>query len=1032
MFQRRSWLLGSVALVLASGALQGQEVTGALVGTVKDGAGQPVAGAKVEINSPKMIGTRSLTTDKNGRFRAPLLPPGEYRVDVMQAGFTGQEASDVRVSVGATIRQDFVLKTMSQSASATVEVVATAPGLDKTDTKQATSLSSEELLTLPTFSNRSFIGAPDLAAGVISLAGSKATAASAVIRGGKAYDTAYTLNGASIKDDIIGNVPVDWLLDDAVEDAQVIKSPLHPRYGRGGGIINVVTKAGGNEFTGALRSYVSRDDWEANRHNDAGRRTDAYTSRRFDIFVSGPVIKDRLWFTLSTIQKPKQNIRHELLAGQSSWTPATLNGKNWWADGSYEPDPAKDKPLYYWEQGRNVLEVWDQDYVDAKFTGVITPDHTVDFSFQQNSLEIQNRNPTNTATVFATALSQGFPQREVSKGYSYGYRGIIGGTRFIDAKYSRKVTDVIFPCAPSPYEPMRLIYGNSLYGFGVFPYAFLTPSAPDERDSQSLSVNFKQFMEWHGSHELDLGMDFFESIRGTAARVGRDNRVFFVPAAVNMAGQGWSGGADPEGRLIGFQAVNWYYSNSLGAQQATGTFGQSPVLQQYLGQDGTTKNRNTAFYVNDAWTLNNHWNVMLGLRVDRFKVEDTDRTALVNETGPLSPRIQVKYDPDGSSKHLFSGSVAKYVSDYPSSFTAGFVKTAAAKYNLYGYTGVPFGPNQAQWVDYNNITNVNNYGSDAAGTAAPLSTPIYSFDSRVNLEVMPLENPYILETTLGYRRSYQDGSFFQITAVDKEWKNDFAIYTDIKTDFKQRWGNSKLLRRRYKAMELEFQHFITPTWQFGGNYTYSRLTGNHLAGDTGGPNFDRAAASEPLQMRRWLLEAGTPLSRFAPEGFLPNHRPHKARLHISTIRPLSRGRITYTAMVRYDSGGNFGARTAEKLPTTVNPIPNGAPATTYTAWFSKRGAFNFNDTYQVDFKTDWVIPIGFKTMAFMGYLQIENVFNTQVQGTYDSNFAATQGGASYGNTSLAVANPKTFGTDAGASVNWLQARTVRASLGLKF
>ncbi len=1053
-FLKNSLILGNVALAIAAGAtLQAQEVTGSLAGSVKDSNGAAVAGAQVIIRAAQLIAPRRVVTDGKGSFRAPLLPPGDYQVDVVKDGYAGQGARQLRIGVGASIRQDFILKPISQAA-ATVEVVSSAATLDKSDSKAATSFSAEELLTLPTAGgDRAFTGAMDFAPGVTTNAGGGTS-----IRGGKTQETGYTLNGTSIKDDYEGRMNSTRLIDDAVEDTQVIQSPLHARFGRtGGGMVNVVTKSGGNDFSGSIRSYISKNDWEAYRHLESRDEARANTQnrRQTDIFFSGPIWKDRVWFAISTIQKPAETSRTEILIGENpaDWEAATQTGRQW---DQFEPGFTAGS-LYPFDIGTNMNRSDTQDYIDAKFTGSITPDHTVDFTFQQNKQEIKNRNPygDNGAPIVATIQSHSLSQIGLDKYWSYGYRGVLGGSTFIEARYSKSISNTTFP---SPLlDHLRLSYYGTQLGV-LFPYGFNIAPAIDARDNQSGNLNVKQFLDFHGSHEIDAGFEFYEFLRGTQTQNGPRNLRFYIPAVTADAALVAGLNPDPYGNLVGFQAVNYYYARSFGnaAQTATGTLGQSAVLRRYYGADGISKTRTTSLYVNDSWSINKYLNVMLGLRIDKFRVEDTDKSVLIDKMGPLAPRFQIRYDPDGTTRHLFTFTAAKYVNEYSAGFTDGFIKKANTTYAQFGYTGVANAAGAATWVDYANITNLNNYGNSADGLAGPLSTPTNYFDASKNNIIEQFSNPYVIEYTLGYRRAYQNGSFFQITFVNKEWKNDFSISTDIDPAYfvmvtdptgsglpsrpalATKWGNSNELTRNYKAAELEFRHNINSTWLFGGNYTYSRLTGNTNGGDSGAQAFRDTTASAPLNLKGWHVRNGTPLAEYTPEGLLLSNQTHKARLYVTASLPLGKGRISYTALLRYDSGTVFGAAGTKNwgpgaIPTDLYPttVPtNPALPSNYTAWFSQRGAFTGNDSYQVDAKIDWSLPLGFRKLQLMGNLQIDNVFNTQIRTGYVNNFITAS--QPYNVTGLAVANPATFGTDAGNYAYWIQARNVSASIGLKF
>src|SRR6185436_20917835 len=88
-----------------------QSLTGALVGTVKDGQGGVLPGASVRVTSPALIGGPvAMTTNERGQLRFPALPPGTYGVDVELPGFARYHEEDIRIGAGTTLERTVVLK----------------------------------------------------------------------------------------------------------------------------------------------------------------------------------------------------------------------------------------------------------------------------------------------------------------------------------------------------------------------------------------------------------------------------------------------------------------------------------------------------------------------------------------------------------------------------------------------------------------------------------------------------------------------------------------------------------------------------------------------------------------------------------------------------------------------------------------------------------------------------------------------------------------------------------------------------------
>ena len=96
-------------LLLFTGLLYGQSITGTIVGTITDSSGAPIPGANVQIKNQDTHSTRSLTTNGQGDYAATLLPPGNYAVSVQHQGFKPSELSGVEVRVDRSIRADLRL-----------------------------------------------------------------------------------------------------------------------------------------------------------------------------------------------------------------------------------------------------------------------------------------------------------------------------------------------------------------------------------------------------------------------------------------------------------------------------------------------------------------------------------------------------------------------------------------------------------------------------------------------------------------------------------------------------------------------------------------------------------------------------------------------------------------------------------------------------------------------------------------------------------------------------------------------------------
>jgi hypothetical protein len=1056
MFRTKSILGGSaVAFALVSGcALVAQTTSGSLSGQVKDAKGLPMAGVMVTLDSPALFSPRVLRTNERGEWRAPLLPPGNYKITAVKDGFISAGAHDIRLGVGGAVSQDLTLKPVT-AAAATVEVIASGSTVDKSDTKAATNFSSEDLLVLPG-TDRSFVGAADLAPGLTTGRGGSFS-----VRGGATQNTNYRVNGVDVKDDYQGDLTGTFVIEDNIEDVQVILSPLNARNGRAlGGSVNVVTKTGGNDFKGSIRATLSRDSWNAHSpaYTNQPGETNDNLNRQYQVTLSGPFMKDRIWFSFGTILQPKTSDPFRLGTVYSGLATRGVTTGIPAVDAVGAPASASIPAGYSFttfEQNAPYTRQTTFDYYEGKITGAISTDHTVDLSFSKSSQSLSPRNPFGDGGPTVVRLEALGKQTEDKKVLGLGYKGVLSSSLFIEAHYNRLDSEVVFPQGDPAYGTGEglLVYAGRVGGTNGsrqgsgYPFGFGITPTPDARNNRSGNLNVKWFLDAAGNHEFDFGYDYYESVRGTSVASGLKNQFF-------RAG----GGAfyNPTTNSYLFEVMNNVPITGVDRFDATGTFlrGAAPSVQAYSGKDGITSNRTDSLYVNDQWTIDQHWNFMVGFRFDKIGVKDTDGTQL-GKANDISPRFQLRYDLNGDSKHLFTGTWAHYAGDFSTAFTDAFIKKATAAGVNRGWSANAVNPGpgivgqDVSFVDYATLTNIANYGNVLG----------YFDNSKSFVVDGNLQAPYLEEYTLGYKRGYDNGSRIGLTYVHRQWKKDWAFSQDYDASqmvtLHDPTGsglpdqqaqithvfNSDKLTREYNGLELEWLGKINPVWTWGGNYTYSRLVGNNNGGDSNsGQSFRDNTPAGYYQDRNQLINGlGRTDADFAPTGPLLQDQAHRARVYLTAELPLGKGKISYSALLRYDSGNNYSAAEAAPLGIAANlPAPAPARPSSYIQYYGGRGQYSYNDTYQVDFKIGFKVPLALWRVQLIGDLQINNVFNTQMVSTFDTTMAPYGG-----QTVLFVNDATTFGrTGAGTFQSgtsqspgqawFVNARSLAFSLGLQF
>jgi hypothetical protein len=249
-------LVSLVALLLLSAAVA-QETTAGIQGYVRDQSGAVVPKAKVEINSPALIGSRTVETDSGGFYRFASLPPGTYSITVSAVGFRVYKQSGIDLQVGRLPNIDISLQVGTTSES--VEVTGTAPVVDVTQSKVAVSVDEEQLQNLP--KGRSFQSVIPFAPGARQEPlqsrrdQNSGRDTGFQIDGASDSENVYLIDGMNTTDVRRGGSGKNFQMD-FVQEVQIKSSSFEAEFGGAvGGVVNAVPKRGSNAWHGELLSY---------------------------------------------------------------------------------------------------------------------------------------------------------------------------------------------------------------------------------------------------------------------------------------------------------------------------------------------------------------------------------------------------------------------------------------------------------------------------------------------------------------------------------------------------------------------------------------------------------------------------------------------------------------------------------------------------------------------------------------------------------------------------------------------------------
>jgi outer membrane receptor protein involved in Fe transport len=285
-----------LGLLFASLALA-QTETGQLTGTLTDPSGGAVTGAKITVRSVTTGSTRAATSASDGTYNVPNLLPDEYTITVVANGFAQMDRK-VKVAVGTRVGQDFKLELAS--ATATVDITEGSVQINTETQTLSQVITQNEIRELPNLTRNpyQFVAL----AGNVSDAGLGTRGAGVSINGQRESSTNILLDGGSNNDEYNGNIGQQIPLD-AVQEFSVLTSNFTAEYGRAsGGVVNVATKSGSNDFHGTLYEFnrVARLSSNGFQNNATSTPKSVFNRNQFGYSFGGPAIKNKLFFFSST------------------------------------------------------------------------------------------------------------------------------------------------------------------------------------------------------------------------------------------------------------------------------------------------------------------------------------------------------------------------------------------------------------------------------------------------------------------------------------------------------------------------------------------------------------------------------------------------------------------------------------------------------------------------------------------------------------------------------------------------------------
>lgn len=278
------------SLFLLSAAQLLAQTTGQIRGRVVDSADAPVQGATLAVTGPALPRAQTTVSGPDGTFRFFGLPPGLYELRLERGGSTVLTVSDIRVTADATVTTVLRMPTSNEVATAD-----TSPGgIDVTSAAVSTHLDGDLVQQLP--GPRVFQGFAFFAPGVVTGGPGDVGENNSSVAGASLAENQYVINGLDTTDVWFGTTAA-FLPVEFVSDLEV-KTAYGPEHGGAlGGVLNVVTKSGGNTLRGDGFAYYTADDLQATRPSARRIGRDVgFTKNDVGVDAGGPISRDRVWF----------------------------------------------------------------------------------------------------------------------------------------------------------------------------------------------------------------------------------------------------------------------------------------------------------------------------------------------------------------------------------------------------------------------------------------------------------------------------------------------------------------------------------------------------------------------------------------------------------------------------------------------------------------------------------------------------------------------------------------------------------------
>ncbi len=935
--------------------------TGEIFGVVEDEDGQPQPNVDVVIEGAR--GARTATTDSKGQYKFEYLPPGSYDLKLTVPGFRAVSIKGIQVKLEHKSKANIILETGKEIEI--IEITGSAvPAIDTSKISVSSDLSSDFLKRMPV--GRSVSASMSLAPGV-SDPGAAMLGNNPSISGASGLENTYIIDGVNITNagyGSLGSYSIRYgslgsgVNFDFVETVQVKTAGFEAEYGSAlGGVVNVLTKSGTNEFHGSVYSFYQPRDLEATRRPVSLMQGNAYETgyEEWDIgaTLGGPLVKDKLFFFAAI--NPQQRTIYRQVA---EWDP---NG-----DGTI------DYPL----GNREWKTVRSQQAYAAKLSWSIAPGHKLDATLFGDPGRSE-MGPQNNEDILGES-ENGFSEIEMGGNHQViRYEGVLTDWMSIEAQVARARNEYY---QTAKNETTRISDYTQVDGGGSIIYSGGLGYIARNQISENYQYHLKatNYFEMLGRHTVKYGITYedigFDTIRDyTGPRIR-----FTEPGS----------GAE-------YETETGVLIRKLLADDGT------PIFRIFRGIiDGSkaaTESKYIGLFIQDQWAPIENLTLSLGVRAEYQKIIGSELDYTFDFSDNVSPRIGATWDFTGEGRGKIFAHYGRFFEKVPNILAVRLFSKD------YGIT-------RADFYDSDNDSRF----TEKDQMIAPGETPVegsgrhFVTVGEEKNQIRPgTKNQYQDELVVGAEYEIFDDWNLGVRWIHREVGQvledlQLAVAESIMADFSS-FGPYVLANpgthlnntcppkhpncwvdpeRKYDALEITLRKDFMDGWQVFAWYRISQLWGNYeglFRNDNGqsDPNltslfdfptntryiFEEIQALCPTLDEKCIENLPATMDGQGRSGFLNTDRTHM--LAISGVYTTEIG-LTIGVVGRYQSGTPITGLGYHFLYENAGEIPIG-----------KRGKYGrTKDTYNLDLHLDYIFEIGDGWKAQL-LLDVMNLLNNQ-------------------------------------------------------